>query len=336
MRSYDVPSLRARFAGAWPHGIVPDHVPEGHRYRREDTGELAWSVTTKLQFVAKPYLQTWYAKRGIEHIRENLERLRAGDTSVLEEALGAAVRSRDASAEIGTTAHDAFDRYLSRWISTGVRDAGRSAVDDLNELCAANGVEPKGEEIAACRSFDRFLAENEIIPLASEIRIWYSRGKDVFAGTVDAIFLSLTVYKDRVGDAGVQTLDGRTCAEAGHDYEAQPSGNWWCVACGREVTVKLVLGDHKTSNDIKTKDDYAHQSVAYGKSIEIEVAVKFDEIWVMRYGKGKAEYEVCKVDDRKAAWKEWLTVSRAFDEKMLRGDRRLLAPLVEKKVTSLL
>lgn len=316
---YDVAILRSTLDGAWAHGIDPCHTAEAHFYKRKDTGRVASSVTTKLGFVSKPYLQTWYVKRAIEHVRENLDRLLSGDEGVLAEAGGAAIRSRDTSAEIGTSAHDAFDRNLTRWIAQGTRPG--SAVEDLNALCEAKGVTPRGEEIAACRSYDRFLDENEIIPLASEIRIWYEEGKDCYAGSVDAVFLSLKVHKERIGEEGHI-----------HDYTPQESGIWWC-ACGREVDPKLILGDHKTSNAIRGKDDYAQQSVAYAKAIEKETGLKFDDIWVMRYGKGRAEYEVCAVTDRKQAWEEFIAISRAYDRKKERGEHAsLLEPLTTKQV----
>lgn len=323
MRSYDIVDLRSRFSRAFSYSIIPDHNERGHRYQRSDTGEQAWSVTTKLALIAKPYLYTWYVKRAVEYVQLHRLRLDTEFDTVLEEARGAAVRSRDSSADIGTTAHDAYDRYLRRWITITSRPEG-SAVVDLETLCREHEVEPKGEEIAACRSFDKFLDENEIIPLASEIRVWYQKGKDTFAGTVDAIFLRFEIYKDRNGK--------KACL---HDYIQQPNGTLWCAQCSREVTSKLILGDWKTSNAIKGKDEYGQQSEAYAQALQVATGIKFDEIWVIRFGKGRAEYEICKVSDRKAAWREWIAISRAFDEKERRGETGLLVPLKEKIITRL-
>ena len=322
MKAYEPTSIRTSLDSAWKFVVIPCHTADAHFYKREDTGRLAASVTTKLSFVAKPYLQTWYVTKAIDHVHENLDRLLAGDKGVLTEAGSAAVRSRDRSADIGTSAHDAFDKNLTRWLQGGTRPD--SAVTDINALCQEKGVEPRGEEIAACRSYDKFLDENEIIPLASEIRVWYEEGKDCYAGSVDAVFLNLTVHKGREGDK-----------DHAHDYTAQAGGIWWC-ACGRETEPKLILNDWKTSNTIRGKDDYALQSVAYAQAIEKATGLKFDGIWVIRFNKKYADYEICAVTDRKSAWKEFISISRAFDAKNERTVRpSLLEPLKTKQVFSL-
>jgi hypothetical protein len=298
--------------------IVPSHTSDGHRYRREDTGREAWSVTTKLGFVNKGYLHKWYAKKAAEHVRANLPRLLAGDLSVLDEASRAGEDSRDTSASIGTTAHNSIDRYISEWLREGVRPEGFSA------SFLAQGA--RGEEIAACRSFDLFINDNEIIPLASELRVWYEHGKDCFAGTVDAIFILRTPHKGRVGGQCEAIA-----AIGAHDYERQDIGVLWCIECGREVEEKLIIADWKTSNNIKDKDDYAQQDTAYARAVEKAVGCRFDEHWVIRFDKGRAEYEVCKVSNPKQAWKEFLAISRAFDAKESREEEGLLIPLTEKE-----
>jgi len=325
MKVYDVSDLRARLAGAFPFAIVPAHTSDEHWYQREDTGKLAASVTTQLSFVAKTYLFTWYVKRAIEHITLNRDRLSVEFDTVLTEASGAAVKSRDRSADIGTTAHDAIDRFISRWISSGRR--GDSVVADLEALCRERGVSPRIEEVAACRSFDLFRSENEIIPLATELRVWYEHGKDCFAGTIDSVLLVLSVRKGRDG-SGMQCVSGSE-----HEYVAQGSGTFWCAMCSRECDVRLVLGDWKSSNVIKGKEEYAHQTTAYAHAIEKACGFTFDDIWIVRFEKKRAEYEVLKVADRKQAWKEFLAISRAFSAKHERGKTSLLAPLVEREIT---
>lgn len=315
---YDIVVLKTRLASAFPlDSIVADHTDNEHYYRNTQTGTRAASVTTKLGIINKGYLQAWYAKLTVEYIRERLSLLCAGDLSVLESARGAASRSRDTSAEIGTSAHDAYDRYLTEWITIG----SRPDTPSRNFLSPEAG----GDEICATRSFDRFLNEVEIIPVASEIKVWYEHGNDCFAGTVDALFIVLTVRKDRSGDPRCQ-----------HDYQYQEGSKvFWCPVCDRECNAKLVLGDHKTSNSIKGKDDYAQQGNAYAKAIEKATGIKIDEVWVMRYGKTKAEYEVMKVKNRKQAWAEFLGISRAYDIIAARGEQSLLVPLKEKVTQSL-
>lgn len=326
----DIESLRSLFNSCFPL-ISTQHTETEHFYKNENSGRIVASVTGRLSFVSKPYLQTWYAKLAIEHIDQGRPFCSTEEDweVLLEGAKGAAVRSRDTSAEIGTSAHDAYDKYLASWIRTGTRPD--SAVDTLTELCAEKNVEARGEEIAACRSFDRFIAEQEIIPLTSELKVWYEAGKDCFAGSVDAAFLWLRPRKGRVGETEVVDLEGNK--HIAHDYIPQEdSAVWWCPPCGREVEPQLVLGDWKTSNSIKGKDDYAQQGTGYAKAIEIAAKVRFDGIWVVRFNKGYASYEIAKVRDRKAAWQEFLTISRAFDAKEARGKESLLGPLEEKVI----
>lgn len=311
-RRYDVATIRSQLRSCFP-SIVPAHTPEGHFYKREDTGRVAASVTTKLGFVAKGYLYKWYAKLAAEHVRTNLKRLIEGDLAVLDEAQHAGERSRDNSAGIGTTAHGAIDAFCTEWIKSG---AGRPEWSAVRHLAP----EAKGEEIAACRSFDKFLDEHEIIPLASELQVWYEVGKDCYAGTIDSIILSLEVYKERAGSS-----------ECKHDYAAQPSGIFWCAVCGRETKARLILGDVKTSNTIKGKNEYAHQTEAYARAVEKAVGYRFDAIWIMRFEKSRADYEILKIGNRKQAWKEWIAISRAYDRSSERVGE-LLVPLTVKEV----
>lgn len=321
-KSYDLVPLRERINNAFSYRIVPAHTSEGHFYQREDTGKVAASVTTKLAFVSKGYLHKWYSKMAVEHVRANLERLVHGDLSVLDEAQHAGERSRDDSAGIGTTAHGAVDAYNTEWIKSGSRPA--SAVNFLAEGS-------RGEEIAACRSFDKFISENEVLPVASEIQIWYEKWKDCYAGTVDSIFLFREVYKERCGKEGCKAI-----ANIGaHDYERQTNGILWCIECNREVTEKFILGDIKTSNTIKGKSEYAHQTEAYARAIETAVGIKFEAVWILRLEKSKADYEILKVGNRKQAWKEWLAISRAYDLSRERGEEELLVPLVERDVITI-
>jgi len=316
----EVDTIRDRLRSAFPV-IRAAHTEEGHRYYNEGSGEHAWSVTTKLGFVAKGYLPRWYSKRSVEHIRENLSLLCSGELSVLEQALTAGEDSRDTSGRIGTSSHEAVEHYLTAWIDHKARPHG-SVAQYLNG-------EPRGEEVAACRSFDRLIAENEIIPLASELRVWYKNSRDSFAGTVDAVLLKFVVRNGREGQEGVRDLFGKE--HTVHDYVHQKGRIFWCPACGREVKAYLILADWKTSNNIKEKDDYAQQDVAYAKAVEKATGLKFDELWVVRLDKHQAAYEICKVNDRKAAWNEFIKISRAFDERQKRTEY-LLAPLADRKV----
>lgn len=343
---YDVAHLRAVLDDAWPRGtIVADHTEDEHWYRNTETGRRAASVTTKQGFVSKPWLKPWYIRKTVDYIDANRARCEAGEwEAVLAEAKKAAGKSVEQAGIWGTTAHNAIDRYCEQWIVSG--RAPESSLPFLYAIAEENATEAAGEEIAACRSFDKCIAEREVIPLASEIKVWYEvcpkhnkkecpesckEDKDCFAGTVDSVLLWLQIRKGREGQT--TTLDGSIHA---HDYTEQETGVWWCV-CGREVEPKLILGDWKTSNSINNKDDYAQQTTAYARAIERKTGLKFDDIYVFRFHKEYADYEIRRVDDPEQAWQEFLCISRAFDcrAKRLLGDGRnyktLLVPLEVKQ-----
>lgn len=325
MAKYDVPALRDRLARAFPFSIIPRHTDSEHYYEREDTGRVAASVSTKLSFVAKTYLFKWYVKQTIEYIRAEAGRLGGELDAVLNESSRAGMRSRDEAARAGTSAHDAIDQYVTAWIETGTRPG--SAVSFLG---GGGELQPQIGEVGACRSFERFIDENEIIPLASELKCWYEEGKDVYAGTVDSVLLVLSPRKQRTGESGVVALD--RMPHVAHDYVVQDTGVFWCATCGRECDAKLILGDWKTSNSIRDKDDYGHQTEAYARAIEKATGLKFDDVWIIRFEKTCPEYEICRIADRKQAWKEWLAISRAYDAKHERGETPLLEPLQSKEV----
>lgn len=318
----DVLALRDRFARAFDFTIEPAHTATEHYYKRSDTGEVAASVSTKLGFTAKPWLSKWKVRKALDHLLEHEKDIELfGLPHLINDAKDAADKIRDEAAGFGTNAHEAIDRYVTRWITDGVAPEPVPG-NFLGEGSAS-------EEIAAFRSFARFISEYEIIPIASEQRLWYGKGKDRYAGTVDIVFLYLQVRKGRTGSG-----EGGTCISGyHHEYVPQDSGTLWCVGCGRDCDVTLILGDHKTSNSIKDKDDYALQGEGYARALEQVVGITFNDVWVMRYSKKEAEYEICKVKDRKQAWKEFISISRAYDAKASREQNTgLLAPLQEKEV----
>lgn len=318
-KSYDISELRTRLASCFPP-VVPRHTATAHYYERTDSGRVTASVTTKQSFVGKSYLKQWAVNVGIDLIEANFDRLNTADWPlILAEARQAHTGSLEQSADIGTTAHKAIDRYLRDWISKGSRAETSAAFLGSNST--------RGEEIAACRSFDRLIKDLELIPVASEISIWYETLRDCFAGNVDAIFILRSPRQDREGNK-----------ECTHDYARQPSGVLWCAkaGCGREVTESLILIDWKTSNSIREKSDYAQQSEAYARAIEKAAGIRFKEVWIVRLSKARAEYEICKVADRKQAWKEFIAISRAYDIKEVRGEQRsLLVPLLTREVINI-
>lgn len=313
---YAIDRLRAELDTAFPEGSIrAEHTTTQHYYRDVRSGVLAPSVTTIQQILSKPYLRQWAVNQTIEYIRIHHERYTDGEhLEVLAEAKNAHHNTRDQAAEWGTKAHGAFEDYLNEWIKEGVRPQ-KSAAVYLKEGADA-------EEIAACRSFDKFLDENEIVPIASEKQVFYNKGGVLFAGTVDSVIIVREVYKDRVGD--------KTCQ---HDYAPQDK-KLWCVKCNREVREKLVLGDWKTSNHLNGKNEYATQTTAYSKSIEYAVKWKFKEIWVVRFDKKFAHYDIVKVADRERAWELFKANARHYNI-LSKQEDTLLEPLKVKNIIKL-
>lgn len=310
-KQYDLISLREILHKTFPEGLVlPDHDDTGHWYKNAKTNGRAASVTTKQNVVAKPYLRQWSANRAVEYIREHMAELVGGSMDILDDAKRAHTVELESAGSIGTTAHTAIDKFCQRWIDTG-HSEGSSA--DYLEASA------RGEEVAACRSFDKFRAEVEFVPVASELKVWYEKGNDCYAGTVDSVLLVQRTYKGREGD--------KACA---HDYVWQ-THTLWCTKCSREVTQELIIGDHKTSNQISNKDEYAEQVEAYAHAIEVGTGLKFNDLWIMRYEKSKADYEIMRIANRAKAWKRFLATSRLYDIRA-KSDRPLLEPVFKKKI----
>lgn len=307
---YDIPRLRAQLASAFPEGsIVGEHTATEHWYRNTHNGKIAASVTTKHSVRSKPYLRQWAVNEAINHISKNIGRVFIGESEdVFNEAKHAHENTRDQAATYGTTAHGAYEDYLNDWINTGTHK--ESAKDYLKEGAAI-------EEIAACRSFDKFIAENEIVPIAAELKVWYDKAGVTFAGTVDSVIVIRDTYKDRNGD---ETCD--------HNYAPQEN-KLWCIKCNREVVERLVLGDWKTSRSIAGKDEYAEQTSAYAKAIENATKWKFRDVLVIRFDKSKACYEIMKVNDRKTAFKNFALTSKLFDQ-LNSSKVLLLSPIKER------
>lgn len=314
--TYEISELREQLALAFPRGLIEaDHTETEHWYKNTRTGVRAASVTTKQSVVGKGYLKQWAVNRAVEHAIQNVARINNGDSSVFDEARRAHTNELETAGNIGTKAHGAFDLFCQHWIETGER-WGETA-QFLKEGA-------RGEEIAACRSFDKFKAEVEFVPIASELKIWYEKGGDVFAGTVDSVLAVREPYKELVGDT-----------RCNHDYAPQRPPILWCTRCGRTVKQKVVLGDWKTSNQINNKDEYAEQTVAYERAIALKLGSKFiQDIWVVRLSKERAEYEIMRVSDRAGAWKRYLATSRLFDTRMnIPGP--LLEPLQKKLIITI-
>lgn len=309
MKNYEVHSLRSELAHAFPSGKVePAHTQQGHFYKIEGYKEVAPSVTTVQSIESKSYLKQWAVNRAIEYINDNLAGLCAGDIGVFEHARYAHRRELDFAGEVGTTAHEAAEKYVKHWIETGEKK------ESATEFLGHNALP---EEIAGTRSFDKFIKEHDLVPIGSEVKVWYAKGKDIYAGTIDSIYLIGDVYKDRCGNT--------SCA---HDYSRQKGNREWCFKCGRMIVWKLVEIDYKTSNTVSGKNDYAEQTVAYAHAVEQRTGWRFDDILILQLDKKKAKYTLFKVNNKSRALKRFFATLRHYVEKP--KDEDLLTPMEER------
>jgi hypothetical protein len=310
MKTYSPFELRDQLNAAFPDGfIVADHDDTGHWYKNTKNGRRASSVTTKQGITNKPHLKQWAVNRAVDHVRDNQLRLTDELETVLSEAKYAHKTHLEFAGGVGTKTHNAIEAYCEDWISTG-RPAA-SATQFLLET-------PRIEEIATARSFDLVRRDFVFIPIAVETRVWYEKGKDCYAGTTDMVCLLFDYIV-------------KNPCEGEHDLVAQRGKKCWCTKCDSTFTVRLMLWDWKSSNQVQQKEEYAEQAAAYAKAIEIPTGWKFDDIWIIRLSKVKAEYEVVRVNDRKRAFDNFIATSRLWDQKH-KTEESLLSPLKTKKV----
>jgi len=163
--------------------IVPAHDQYGHHYRFVESGILVDSVTTILgRLVSKPHLLSWSIKKGIEWLEKNDRWTRLSDHQYREEymvgAQTAYTEFRDDAGSVGTTAHNACEAYINKWMETGERPSDIKAFFESGSDSRA---------IAAARAFEALVHKKQTMePIASEILVGDSK---LSAGTLDFLCL---------------------------------------------------------------------------------------------------------------------------------------------------
>src|SRR3990167_4874344 len=155
--------------------IKSDHTPEGHAYLLPSGTRVA-SVTTKLgACISKPHLLPWAVKLAIEYLDPlylSNQITPENKASHHKIATTRHTAERDAAGFWGHTAHDFIDKYLIAEISGTEKPTIPS---DNPPVCAA------------VRSFLKFMSENNIVPIASELLVGSEKLR--CAGTLDFICL---------------------------------------------------------------------------------------------------------------------------------------------------
>lgn len=157
------------------------HDDSGHRYRNNKTGHIQRSVTTKLAVLSKPHLLNWAVKMGAEWLLKE-DRLNRFATERFHDDMVKGMQLahtdiRDDAGGVGTTAHNAAERYINDWLASGIRP--ENILDFAPTPC-----DPRA--VASMRAVEAFFKKHDIVPLASEILVGDVRYS---AGTLD--FLAL-------------------------------------------------------------------------------------------------------------------------------------------------
>lgn len=155
--------------------ITSDHTPEGHAYILPSGVRVA-SVTTKLgACISKPHLIPWSIKLAIEYLDplyvHNL--ITPGNKASHHKIASTRYTAeRDAAGFWGHTAHEFIEKYITAEINGTEKPV---IPGDNPPVCAA------------IRSFLKFMGENNIVPIASELLV--GSEKLYCAGTLDFICL---------------------------------------------------------------------------------------------------------------------------------------------------
>jgi len=165
--------IAAKVTGIW----VADHDDYGHRYRNTQTGHVQRSVTTKLGILSKPHLLSWAIKMGAEWLLKE-DRLNRFATERFRDDMIKGMQIahtdvRDDAGAVGTIAHNAAERYINDWITSGEKPV------DMVQYSIPN---PDPRSVASMHAMEKFFEKHEIIPIASELLVGDNRYS---AGTLD-------------------------------------------------------------------------------------------------------------------------------------------------------
>ena len=155
--------------------IKSDHTPEGHAYLLTSGTRVA-SVTTKLgACISKPHLIPWALRLAIEYLDPlYINGLITPENKISHHKIASTryTAERDAAGFWGHSAHSFIEQYLTAEING-------------TEKPTIPGNNPP--VCAAIRSFLKFMAENNIVPIASELLVGSEKLR--CAGTLDFICL---------------------------------------------------------------------------------------------------------------------------------------------------
>ena len=284
--------------------IVADHTETGHFYKHSQTGQRYASVTTKCGILDSPHLKKWASRLAVEYL---VEKMKPGDIipgriiELKDSAILAHQDEFEQAGDIGTRGHHVIEEYLKEWMATKKRPSDiRTFIKDEDSRI-----------FAIARSAEKFFMDFDVIPIASEMLVASTKHK--FAGTLDALMMVTRVTKK--GSTACDIKDMFNGHQKTHNYWFHSTTNKnkvICKDCGQEAEREFSLVDFKTSNSI-WKVEYAMQTSAYWQALKEMAGLAPKRIYVVRFDKKEAKYEVGRLNHRPSSFKAFQMASKLYD-----------------------
>lgn len=313
--------LREKISKVFYEGrVVPKHTDTQHFYQDVEDGEVYASVTTKTSVLGNDLYKQMAVNIAVEHIQTEMLKFPSMTPEQISEVF---VYAREAhkhrlaeAGNHGTHGHTMCDRYVSKWIETGVRP------NNMKDFITP---EITNEGVCAGLSAEMFFKSRTMFPIASELRVLSKKFK--FAGTLDALFLIGDVYKDRIGD---ESCD--------HNWFEKGKTKVSCIKCGRQESLTFTMVDHKTSNSIygrgnKGKHSYPMQLLAYGMAFKEMTKINIKRYWILKLHKYQPEYDVGVIVNHKKAFECFLAANTLND--YIHSTEDPIVPLNPKNIITL-
>ena len=211
-------------------------------YVHPETNESVPGVTSILNTLPKPFLQYWSAKVVAEYAVDNVEQWRFLDYKAAVDLLkGAPRRYTSGRADIGSEAHDAFEKIGNGDDPGPIRVEVQPYVDQFNKFLDDFQPEFIGQELTVWSEEHRYAGSTDaFLRIQGEpIVIDYKTSKSVYAET--ALQLAAYRYADHVIDqygttSPIPTLNGGAVLHVREDgYDLVP------MKCDEEV-FEIFLG----------------------------------------------------------------------------------------------
>lgn len=255
-KNWNPQTIKARIAEVLPPGrVVPRHNDDGHFYEvidgKFEVPPIYPSVTGKLQVLKDESISNFKMNRAIEYFFKNIKDINADNIMEhLDKAANVSGGILADAGDIGSRVHDYRERIFKDWLSKGVRPAAFTAFIPPEDVDV--------RAISALRALQKFVEENDYIPLAVELLVYSHKWKT--AGTLDDLGLMRQII--RKGDPGCdhKNLNLFQSTEGCMVYNPE-NGKHSCLKCDYQYRYELVLMDLKTSNQLK--DHYFFQVACY-------------------------------------------------------------------------